>query len=191
MIGLKEHTGANLRIDRGRRTSWPRALTIRREDFSLAFLGKVICVFLFLGPSLVPILWLSGWWIFPDIARFGWDFGKGFCTYTVKSLEIGGVPMMVCTRCFGAACGILTMGLLYLYTPWIRSRLPQRRLYLAALLAAMFIPWLIDSGFERLTAWRTDHWLMLPTGFLGGMAVVLVPLLFWPRPTPNRLEEED
>ncbi|HEX2915669.1 MAG TPA: DUF2085 domain-containing protein [Chloroflexia bacterium] len=160
---------------------WPRALSIHREDSNLALLGKVIVVFVFLGPILVPILWLSGLPIFQNIALFGWDFGRGICSYTQKSLQIGGLDMMVCTRCFGVACGLLTTGLLYFYTPLIRRHLPQRRLYLAAFLAALFVPWLIDSGLERLNLWQTDHWLMFPTGFLGGVAVVLAPLVFWPR----------
>ncbi len=161
--------------------SLPRALTIRRSDFSLHLLGKVIVVFVFLGPILVPLLWLTNIPFFQGIARFGWSFGASFCTYTAKSFVIGGSPMMVCARCFGAACGILLTGLTYFYTPWLQKYLPKRKLYLAAFLAALFIPWLLDSGLERLHLWLTDYWLMVPTGMLGGAAVTLAPLLFWPR----------
>ncbi len=181
MINLAERPNGLKQLKKT--SKWPRALTIRREDFNLALLGKVICVFVFLGPILVPLLWLSGVPLFQNIAAFGWDFGRSFCTYTVKSFEIGGLPMMVCSRCFGVASGILATGLLYLYTPLLRTRLPQRRLYLAVLIAALFIPWLLDSGVQRLELWnwQTDYWLMYPTGFLGGIAVTLAPLLFWPR----------
>lgn len=181
MVSVEERSGGLNTVPKAK--SWPRALTIRREDFNLALLGKVICIFLFLGPILVPILWLSGVPLFQNIAAFGWDFGRSFCSYTVKSFEIGGMPMMVCSRCFGVATGILVTGLLYFYTPLIRPRLPKRRLYLAAWLAALFVPWLIDSGIQRLELWnwQTDYWLMYPTGFLGGVAISLAPLLFWPR----------
>ena len=161
---------------------WPRALTIRRADFNRGLLIKVACVFIFIGPLLVPMLWLSGLAPFQAIAEFSWAAGRGFCSYTVKSFEIGGVPMMVCSRCAGAAAGIMTAGLLFQYTDWLKPRLPRRKLHLAVLIAALFVPWLIDSGVERLQLWNwhTDHWLMVPTGFLGGVAVVLAPLLFWP-----------
>lgn len=158
----------------------PRALTIRREDLTIDLLGKVACVFIFLGPILVPLLWLTGIQTFKDIAAISWQFGRAFCSYTVKSFEIGGVPMMVCARCFGAACGLLTMGLLYHYSSWLQPRLPRHRLYTAGLIGLLFVPWLIDSGLERLNLWVTDYWLMLPTGFLGGAALVLVPLVFFP-----------
>lgn len=159
----------------------PRALTIRKGDFNLALLGKVICVFIFLGPILVPLLWLSHVPLFEAIASFGWSFGRSICSYTVKSFTIGGLPMMVCARCFGVATGLLLTGLTYFYTPLLKNHLPQRHLYLATLIAALFIPWLIDSGLERLHLWVTDYWLMLPTGMLGGVAIALVPLLFWPK----------
>lgn len=158
----------------------PRALTIRRSDFKLSLLAKVICVFIFLGPILVPILWLSGVPLFQNIARFGWQFGASICSYTDKSFTIGGLKMMVCARCFGVACGLLFTGGLYFYTPSLKKRLPQNRLYLAALIGALFVPWLLDSGLERLQLWVTDYWLMVPTGMLGGAALVLSPLLFWP-----------
>ena len=70
---------------------------------------------------------------------------------------------------------------------WIA--LPLVGLMLAAILAALFVPWLVDSGLERLGLWQTNNYLMLPTGFLGGVAVALAPLIFWPRPEPE-LEEE-
>jgi uncharacterized membrane protein len=162
--------------------AWPRALSVRREDFNLALLGKLIVIFVFLGTILVPILWLSGIPLLQNIAAFGWEVGRAICSYTGQSLEIGGQPMMVCTRCFGVGSGLLTAGLLYFYTPLLRNHLPRRRLYLAAGLAALFVPWLIDSGLERLGLWQTNDLLMLPTGFLGGVAVALAPLIFWPRP---------
>lgn len=163
----------------------PRALSIRREDFNRDLIGKVIVVFVSLGPILVPILWLSGVPIFQGIASFGWDFGRAICSYTVKSLQIGGLNMMVCTRCFGVATGLLAMGLLYHYSPWVRPRLPRKRLYVGVMIGLLFVPWLIDSGLERLELWRTDHWLMFPTGFMGGMALVLAPLLFSPLEEPE------
>lgn len=89
--------------------------------------------------------------------------------------------MMVCARCFGVACGLLFTGGLYFYTPFIKRHLPQRRLYLAVLIATLFVPWLIDSGLERLHLWVTNYWLMVSTGMLGGAALVLSPLVFWPR----------
>lgn len=160
--------------------SWPRVLSLQYEDFNRQLLGKVIVVFVFLGPILVPLLWLSGVPFLQSIATFGWEFGRSICSYTVKSFEIGGELMMVCTRCFGVGCGLLTTGLLFFYTDVLRPRLPQRRLFLAGLLALLFVPWLADSALERLGLWRTDYWLMLPTGFLGGIAIALAPLLFWP-----------
>ncbi len=180
MLSLSQRPSSLLQPDKKRQ--WPRALTIRREDFNRALLAKVICVFVFLGPILVPLLWLSGVPLFQSIASFGWDFGRGICSYTVKSFQIGGLNMMVCSRCFGVACGLLTTGLLYHYSPWVRPLIPRRKLYLACLIACLFIPWLIDSGIERLELWNwhTDNWLMFPTGFLGGVALVLAPLLFWP-----------
>src|SRR4028118_755947 len=103
---LKLAGGKALTAEENKSVAWPRALSIRREDFTLALLGKVIVIFVFLGPIIVPVLWLSGWPIFQNIALFGWDFGRSFCTYTVKSLQIGGLDMMVCSRCFGVACGL-------------------------------------------------------------------------------------
>ncbi len=193
MIKLAEQP-INIQQAHLRRVSrWPRALSIQREDFSWALLGKVICVFLFLGPILVPLLWMSGVPFFQNIAAFGWDFGRGICSYTVKSFQIGGLNLMVCTRCFGVASGLLVTGLLYHYSPLIRPHLPQRRLHLAAFIAALFIPWLIDSGIQRLELWNweTDHWLMYPTGFLGGVALVLAPLLFWPRDLAEQQAEDE
>jgi uncharacterized membrane protein len=191
MVSLEERSVGLSPVPPAKR--WPAALTIHREDFTLALLGKVICIFLFLGPILVPILWLSGVPLFQNIAAFGWDFGRSFCTYTVKSFEIGGLPLMVCSRCFGVASGILVTGLLYFYTPLIQPRLPQRRLYLATLIAALFVPWLIDSGVQvlQLWDWQTDYWLMYPTGFLGGVAVALAPLLFWPREAKDEGEDAE
>jgi uncharacterized membrane protein len=163
------------------RREWPRALSVRQEDFNLALLGKVIVIFVFLGTILVPILWLSGIPLLQNIAVFGWDVGRALFSYNDHSLTIAGLPLMVCTRCFGVGCGLLTAGLLYFDTPLIKNHLPNRRLYLAAGLAACFVPWFIDSGLERLGLWQTNHLLMLPTGFLGGFAFALIPLTFWPR----------
>lgn len=163
-----------------KKRSLPRALTIQKEDLNIDLIGKVACVFIFLGPILVPLLWLSGVPLFKDIAAVGWQLGRTICSYTVKSFEIGGLPMMVCARCFGVACGLLTTGLLYHYSAWLQPLLPRRRLYTATLIGLLFVPWLIDSGLERLNLWVTDYWLMLPTGFLGGAALVLAPLVFFP-----------
>ncbi len=163
------------------RREWPRALSVRKEDFTLALLGKVFVTFIFIGTILTPIFWLSGIPILQNIAAFGWDVGRAICSYTDHSLEIAGLPLMVCTRCFGVGCGLLTAAYLFFYTPLIKEHLPQRRLYLAVGLAALFVPWLLDSGLERLGLWQTNHLLMLPTGFLGGFAVALAPLIFWPR----------
>ena len=172
---------------------WPRALTIRREDFNRDLIGKIIVVFVFLGPILVPVLWLSGIPLLQGIADFGWAFGKSFCTYTDHSFTVGGVPMMVCSRCFGVACGLLAMGLLYHYSPWIRPRLPKTRYRMALLIGMLFIPWLIDSDIERLGLWhwQTNDWIMVPTGFLGGIALILVPLLFWPNEAEYLSNEDD
>jgi uncharacterized membrane protein len=145
--------------------NWPRGLTVRKSYLNLDLIGKVACVFIFLGPILVPVLWLSGVPLFQSIASFGWDFGRSFCTYTAKSFTIGGVPLMVCARCTGVAFGLITMGLLYHFTPFIKPLIPKRRLHLAALIAALFLPWLIDSGLEKMGLWITDYWLMFPTGF--------------------------
>jgi uncharacterized membrane protein len=171
----------------GSRKKTPRALTVRRSDFNLALLGKTIVIFVFLGTILVPLLWLSGIPLFQNIARLGWDVGRAICSYTDKSFTIGGFPMMICARCFGVGCGLILTGLAYFYTPFIKKHLPSKRLYLAVFLAALFVPWLIDSGLERLQLWVTDYWLMFPTGLLGGIAVTLAPLLFWPR-TDSELE---
>jgi uncharacterized membrane protein len=158
----------------------PEALTIRREHFNRALLGKALIIFLFLGPILVPILWLNGWPLFTTVAEIGWNIGKGICSHTSNSFTIGGEPMMVCARCFGVTTGLLFTGLAYHYTPFIRPRLPKNRLYLATTIALFFVPWLIDSGLQRLGLWETTVWLMFPTGFLGGAALVLVPPLLWP-----------
>ncbi len=165
----------------------PESLTVRKSDLNIDLIGKVACVFVFLGPILVPLLWLSGVPLFTSIAEFGWAFGRSFCTYTVKSFTIAGVPLMVCARCTGVAFGLITMGLLYHYTPFIKPLIPQKRLHLAVLIAALFVPWLIDSSLERLGLWITDYWLMFPTGFLGGVTLVLAPLLF----SPLHQSEED
>lgn len=158
----------------------PRALSVRREDFNLALLGKVIITFIFLGTILVPIFSLSGIPLLQNIADFGWDFGRAICSYTDQSLEIAGAPLMVCTRCFGVGLGLLTLGMVYFYTSLIKTHLPRRRLHLGVILGLLFVPWLIDSGLERLGLWVTNHLLMLPTGFMGGVAIALAPLLFWP-----------
>ncbi len=165
------------------------AFKIRKKDFNLTLLAKVIIVFVFLGPILTPLLWLSNWPVFMAIGKFGWEFGKSFCTYTDKSFTLGGLPLMVCARCTGVAFGLITCGLLYHYTPLIKNHLPQKRLYLAGLIATLFIPWIIDSGLEQLELWKTDYWLLFPTGFLGGLAIILAPLLFLP--APEEAEEEE
>ncbi len=165
----------------------PRALTIRKSDFNRDLIGKVMCTFIFLGPILVPLLWLSGLPILTNIAEGGWIFGRAICSYTAKSFTIAGLPLMVCARCTGVAFGLLTMSLLYHYTPLIRPRLPQRRLHLAVLIGLLFVPWLTDSALERLGLWVTDYWLLFPTGFLGGLALVIAPLVF----SPLRLADED
>jgi uncharacterized membrane protein len=144
-------------------------------------IGKVIIIFIFTGPILVPVLWLSGFPLFTAIADFGWEFGKAICSHTINSFTIAGLPMMICARCFGVASGLLLTGLIYHYSGLIRPRLPKNRLYLATIIALLFIPWLIDSGLQRLGLWETDLWLMFPTGFLGGAALVLAPLIFWPQ----------
>jgi len=160
----------------------PRASSIVKSDFNLSLLGKVICVFVFLGPILVPLLWLSGWPLFMSIAEGGWAFGRSFCTYTVKSFMLGGVPLMVCARCTGVAFGLLTSGLLYHYTSLFKAHRPAKRLHVAAIIAALFVPWLLDSSLQRLELWLTDYWLMFPTGFLGGVALIIAPWLFLPDP---------
>ena len=164
---------------------WPRALSVRWEDFNLALLGKTAVIFIFLGTILTPLFWLSGIPVLQNIAAFGWDVGQAICSYTDHSLGISGEPLMVCTRCFGVGVGLLTAGLVYFYTPLVKNHLPKSRLYFAAILASLFVPWLIDSGLERLGLWQTNNYLMLPTGFLGGVAVALAPLIFWPRPEPE------
>jgi uncharacterized membrane protein len=173
----------------------PRALTIRKSDFNIDLIGKVIVVFIFLGPILVPLLWLSGLPVLTDIARFGWEFGRSICSYTQKSFTLGGLPLMVCARCTGVAFGLITMGLLYHYSPWIKPYLPKRRLHVAVLVALLFVPWITDSALERLELWRTDYWLLFPTGFLGGLALVIAPLAFSPLETEEDAEafetEED
>ena len=169
-------------------SAWPRALSVRWEDFNLALLGKVLVIFIFLGTILTPLFWLSGIPVLQNIALFGWEVGRAICSYTDHSLGISGEPLMVCTRCFGVGVGLLTAGLVYFYTPLVKNHLPKSRLRLAAMLAALFVPWLVDSGLERLGLWQTNNYLMLPTGFLGGIAVALAPLIFWPRPETD-LEE--
>lgn len=144
-------------------------------------LGKVVIIFIFTGPILVPIIWLTGFPIFTAIADFGWAFGKAICSHTEKSFMIAGLPMMICARCFGVASGLLLTGLTYHYSDLIRPRLPKNRLYLATIIALLFIPWILDSGLQRLGLWQTDLWLMFPTGFLGGSALILAPLIFWPQ----------
>jgi uncharacterized membrane protein len=153
-------------------------------------IGKVIIVFIFTGPILVPVLWLSGFPIFTAIADFGWELGKAICSHTAKSFTIAGLPMMICARCFGVAGGLLLTGLAYHYSGLIRPRLPKNRLYLATVIVLLFIPWLIDSGLQRLGWWETDMWLMFPTGFLGGSALVLAPLIFWPNEADIEIEAE-
>ncbi len=165
----------------------PKALTIQREHFNRDLLGKVTVVFLFLGPILVPLLWLSGWPLFTTVAEIGWNVGRAICSHTSNSFTIGGEPMMVCARCFGVTAGLLFTGLAYHYTPFIRPLLPKNRLYLATTMALLFVPWLIDSGLQRLGLWETTLWLMFPTGFLGGVALVMAPHLIW----PIRDEDED
>jgi uncharacterized membrane protein len=172
------------------RAKLPRALSVRRKDFNLDLLGKFLIIFIFTGPILVPIFWLTGDAYYQNIAAVAWEFGRSFCTYTAKSFEIGGVPMMVCARCFGVASGLLVMGLLYHYTGWLKLRLPRRRLYTAALIGLMFVPWLIDSGLERLELWVTDYWLMYPTGMLAGASLVLVPLLAFPLAPADKLDAD-
>lgn len=182
MLGTKEFSHKE---DRKTSLAWPRAFSVRWEDFNLALLGKVVVIFIFLGTILTPLFWLSGIPVLQSIAAFGWDVGRAICSYTDHSLGIFGEPLMVCTRCFGVGTGLLTAGLVYFYTPLIKNHLPQSRLHLAGMLAALFVPWFIDSGLERLGLWQTNNYLMLPTGFLGGVAVALAPLIFWPRPTPE------
>jgi len=168
----------------------PEVLTIRREHFNRDLIGKVVVVFVFLGPILVPLLWLSGWPLFTTIAQVGWNFGRAICSDTVKSFTIGGEPMMICARCFGVGTGLLVTGLIYHYTPLIRPRVPNNRLYLATIIAVLFIPWLIDSGAQRLGLSESNVLLMFPTGFLGGVALVLAPLLFWPLEELEKLEDD-
>jgi uncharacterized membrane protein len=169
----------------------PRALTILRSEFNIDLIGKVIVVFIFLGPILTPLLWLSGWPVLTNIAEFGWSFGRAICSYTGKSFTIAGLPLMVCARCTGIAFGLVTTGLLYHYTPLVKRFVPQRRLYLAALIALLFLPWLIDSALERLQLWITDYWLMFPTGFLAGIALVIAPLLFSPLKAAAEDDDEE
>ncbi len=182
MLGTGEFTR---KYNRKAAHIWPRALSVRWEDFNLALLGKVLVIFIFLGTILTPLFWLSGIPVLQSIAGFGWDVGRAICSYTDHSLGISGEPLMVCTRCFGVGVGLLTAGLVYFYTPLIKEHLPKSRLHLAVILAALFVPWLVDSGLERLGLWQTNNFLMLPTGFLGGVAVALAPLIFWPRPEPD------
>lgn len=180
MLGTREFSK-----QQHKRRAWPRALSVRKEDFTLGLAGKAVVTFLFIGIILTPIFGLSGVPVFENIAAFGWEVGRAICSYTDQSLTIAGMPLMVCTRCFGVGSGLLTAAYLYFYTPVIKAHLPHNRLYLAAGLAAMFVPWLVDSGLERLGLWITNHLLMYPTGFLGGFAVALAPLIFWPRPEPE------
>lgn len=162
-------------------------MTIRKSDFNISLLGKFIIIFVFLGPILVPLLWLSGGPLFRSVAEFSWSAGRAICSYTGKSFTLAGLPLMVCARCTGATSGLLIVGLLYHYTPLVKRYLPQRRLYLATLISLLFTPWLIDSGLERLQLWVTDYWLMFPTGFLGGAALIIAPRLF----SPLEAEDED
>src|SRR3954454_24398172 len=107
------------------RREWLRALSVRKEDLTLGLAAKALVTFLFIGIILTPIFALSGVPIFQNIAAFGWDVGRAICSYTDQSLTIAGMPLMVCTRCFGVGTGLLTAAYLYFYTPVIKAHLPQ------------------------------------------------------------------
>lgn len=168
---------------------WQKLWAKEKLHINRDLIGKVVIVFIFTGPILVPVVWLTKFPILTDIAQAGWDFGRAICSHTIKSFTILGLPLMVCARCFGVATGLLITGLVYHYTPLIRPRLPKNRIYIATIIALLFIPWMIDSGAQRLNWWETDLWLMFPTGFLGGAALILAPLIFWPQDGETVLDE--
>ena len=166
------------------RTPYNRTLShvaeARREWGDRVGWGKALALFLCSGVVLVPVMYVMDVGATRALALWCWGVGRAVCSYTDMSFDLAGYPMMVCGRCFGGTLGFVAAA--FLYAPLIRPRVPYRRLYRAALLGLLALPWLLDSGFERLHLHTTTLWLLVPTGFLGGLALALAPLIFWPRP---------
>ena len=146
-------------------------------------LAKAFALFLVVGVVTTPVMYVADIGLSRYIALWCWQLGRLVCSYTDMSFVVAGYPMLVCGRCFGGTLGMVAVA--FLYTRHIRPRLPYRRLHRAALIGLFLTPWLIDSGLERLHLYVTTMWLIVPTGFLGGVALALAPLIFWPRDDPD------
>lgn len=82
-----------------------------------------------------------------------------------RSIYLGGVPMVVCARCFGIYAGAW-MGIMM--APWVSGKIRQRTLFY------FFIPMLTDALIN--TAFTTPAPLRLATGLLAGFAVAVIAL---------------
>jgi uncharacterized membrane protein len=92
---------------------------------------------------------------------------------SIRSLDIGGIILPVCSRCFGIYAGFFISALV-LFTLFRKkqSDLPPRCILI--ILAVFFLSTVIDGFFSYLGLYSTNNIIRFITGFLCGTAIMVV-----------------
>lgn len=165
--------------------------TSRHKRFE-GFAGRVwplwplhtILLVLFLGPIISPLFRLTGLPLISDSGLLARSLLANYiCPTPQFSYLLGGLPMAVCARCWGA-----TIGLLLGYVSWRAwAQLPLlgsfqalavwQRLLICAL---PFLLWPLEIVLGARATWNLPYWLILLNGIQAGYAAGLFFCSIWP-----------
>lgn len=140
---------------------------------------------LFLGPLASPLLRATGLPLLADAGLLARDLLATYvCPTPERSIELLGLPMAVCARCWGATIGLWAARLLVgrgelgaAPMRWFRELPWAGRLALAAL---PFLLWPLEIVGHYAGWWQAPIWLLLLNGAQAGLASGLFICSIWP-----------
>lgn len=145
---------------------------------------QTILLILFLGPIVSPLFRLTGLPILNESGLLARSLLASYiCPTPQYSYLLGGLPMAVCARCWGATIGLLagyTSLRYWRQLPFLRALLALP-LWLRLLLCGLpFLLWPLEIALGGRAAWELPYWLMLLNGAQAGYAAAIFFCSIWP-----------
>lgn len=145
---------------------------------------QTILLILFLGPIVSPLFRLTGLPILNESGLLARSLLASYiCPTPQYSYLLGGLPMAVCARCWGATIGLLAGYASLRY--WAHLQFLQRVLatpvWQRLLLCGLpFLLWPLEIVLGARTAWDPLYWLILVNGIQAGYTAGIFFCSIWP-----------
>jgi uncharacterized membrane protein len=143
-----------------------------------------ILLVLFLGPIISPLFRLTGLPLISDSGLLARSLLASYiCPTPQFSYLLGGLPMAVCARCWGATIGLLLGYGTFRF--WSQRPLLDRFQALAVwqrllICGLPFLLWPLEIVLGARAGWNLPYWLILLNGIQAGYAAGLFFCSIWP-----------